>query len=974
MHKVFISYSHKDEAWKNRLLPHFGTLQKHGLLAVWHDREIEGGADWFLEIEKAAKSASMAILLITKNFFDSAFIREYEIPWLLEREAKGQARILPLIVEAEDWKQVDWLKRIQVRPKDGRQLSIGTPDQIDADLRAFARETAELLSRDILKASSRATPILPLDKIYLSRLPSPTRRGELFGREQETAILCNAWADPHTNILTLVAWGGVGKTALVNEWLNGMAKDNYRGAERVYGWSFYSQGTREDRQVAADEFLAHALVWFGDQTSQAKSPWDKGVRLAELLRQQKTLLILDGVEPLQYAPGPMQGRLKDQGLQALLKELSHSNPGLCVVTTRVAVADLAHKEKASAKRIDLENLSPEAGAQLLKSFELKGTEAELRAAAAEFSGHALALNLLGSYLAVVHGGEIRKRDLIPQLTEDEEHGGHARRVMESYERWLTGTPELDILYVMGLFDRPAAKGAIDALLTKPRIQGVTSKLQDLPLAKFQYALKRLRDLHLLADKDEHRTDTLDCHPLVREHFGEKLRQQNPAAWKEAHSRLYEYYKKLPAKELPDTLEEMEPLFAAVAHGCQAGRHQEALFDVYWERIRRKQEAYTVHKLGAFGADLSALSNFFEVLWSQPASGLRDDIKAVVLNWAGFRLRALGRLREAAQPMQAGMELQAKQKDWENAASAAGNLSELYLTLGEVGQAVASARQSVDFADRSGDGFEKESDRTTLADALHQSGELTEAQKFFREAEAMQQQRRPEYAYLYSGSGFRFCDLLLSQGQYQEVQKRFEKFVEWRLPSDSLLDRALENLSAGRAFLLQAITPPLIPPQGETRNNSPLEGGTRSNSPLEGGEGGVAPFASTETAFLFTQARDYLQQAVAGLREAGTQHNLPWGLFARAACSRAQNEFALASADLEEAREIAERGEMKLHLADYHLEACRLCLAQSEQGAKGKRQEAKAHLATAGDMIKEMGYGRRKPEVEELEKQLHSTKA
>jgi hypothetical protein len=101
--------------------------------------------------------------------------------------------------------------------------------------------------------------------------------------------------------------------------------------------------------------------------------------------------------------------------------------------------------------------------------------------------------------------------------------------------------------------------------------------------------------------------------------------------------------------------------------------------------------------------------------------------------------------------------------------------------------------------------------------------------------------------------------------------------------------------------------------------------------------------------------------------------LPRGLFARAACYRAQNKFAPAWADLEEAREIAERGEMKLHLADYHLEACCLCLAQSEQGAKGKEQEAKEHLETASAMIEKMGYGRRKPEVEALRREIEALK-
>ncbi len=933
MHKIFISYSHKDEAWKYRLLPHFSTLQKHGLLDVWHDRQIEGGADWFQEIEKAAKSASMAILLITKNFFDSAFIRDYEIPWLLEREAKGLVRILPLIVVGDEWRQVAWLKPIQVRPKDGRPLSNGTSEEIDADLRALAREAAELLSRDILKASPQATQPPPPEKIFLSRLP--TTRSELFGREQETAILCNAWADPHTNIISFVAWSGVGKTALVNEWLNGMARDNYRGAERVYGWSFYSQGTREDRQVAADDFLAHALNWLGDQTSQAKSPWDKGVRLAELLRQQKTLLVLDGVEPLQYGPGPMQGRLKDQGLQALLKELSHSNPGLCVVTTRVAVADLAHKEKVAAKRIDLENLSPEAGAQLLKSFVLKGTEAELRAAAAEFSGHALALNLLGSYLAVVHDGEIRKRDLIPQLTEDEEQGGHARRVMESYEHWLTGMSELDILYLMGLFDRPAAKGAIDVLLAPPPIEGLTSHLQDLPRAKLQYALKRLRDLHLLAEKDHNHPDTLDCHPLVREHFGEKLRHQNPDAWKEAHSRLYEYYKNLPAKHLPDTLEEMEPLFAAVAHGCEAGKHREAYDQICSPRIRRTPTYYILDKLGAHGSFLTVLRNFFEVAWKKTVSDLPFLDQTIVLGAAGFSLRALGRLREATQPLHAALDEAVDCQDWKNAITRAGTLSDIYLTLGDVNRAIDFAKRSMDFADYYDDDFKKVVSRTDLANALHQAGQIAEAERLFNESEELQQEIPHQYPALYCTQGFQFCDLLLSLGQYEMVQQRATYTLSLVTPRKMLLYIAQDKISLGRAFLHQAL--------GEDK----------------------------ESRQAFDTAKEYLREAVAGLHESGDQDVLCRGLLALATCYHPQKDFISAVSALEEAREIAERGEMNLYLADYHLEACRLCLAQNKQGAKGKRQEAKEHLATASAMIEQMGYGRRKPEVEELTVQLQA---
>jgi hypothetical protein len=75
----------------------------------------------------------------------------------------------------------------------------------------------------------------------------------------------------------------------------------WRGAEKVFGWSFYSQGT--DRLSSSDEFIDAALRWFGDVDPKVGSPWDKGERLAALIKKQRTLLVLDGVEPLQWGPG-----------------------------------------------------------------------------------------------------------------------------------------------------------------------------------------------------------------------------------------------------------------------------------------------------------------------------------------------------------------------------------------------------------------------------------------------------------------------------------------------------------------------------------------------------------------------------------------------------------------------------------------------------------------------------------------------
>jgi len=174
-----------------------------------------------------------------------------------------------------------------------------------------------------------------------------------------------------------------------------MAVEHYRSAELVFGWSFYRQGSSGGAS-SADEFLDAALTWFGDPDPRIGTPWEKGERLAKLISHRRTLLVLDGLEPLQNPPGPQEGRMREPSLQALLRQLAAFNMGLCLMTTRLPVADIADHEGSSALRHELDQLSSDAGAKLLRALGVKGLEAELRSASDEFRGHCLALTLLGS--------------------------------------------------------------------------------------------------------------------------------------------------------------------------------------------------------------------------------------------------------------------------------------------------------------------------------------------------------------------------------------------------------------------------------------------------------------------------------------------------------------------------------------------------------------------------------------------------
>jgi tetratricopeptide (TPR) repeat protein len=725
-----------------------------------------------------------------------------------------------------------------------------------------------------------------------------------------------------------------------------MAKAGWKGARRVLDWSFYSQGT-EERVTSADRFLDHALQFFGDPNPTAGAARDRGLRLAELIRREKALLILDGVEPLQHPPGPLAGRLKDPGLAALLKSLAAGNPGLCVVTTRERIADLEGFPQ-TAPQVDLEALSPEAGAALLKELGVEGKASELRAASAELGNHALALTLMGNYLGRACGGDVRRRKEVDLGEAAERLGGHALRVIRAYARWLGEGPEVAVLRLLGLFDRPAGKEALAALRAKPEIPGLTEPLVGLSEEEWQYAVSSLREHGLLLRADPRQPGVLDAHPLVRVYFQEELEKERPQAWQEGNLRLYEHLQKA-APDLPETLEAMEPLYAAVLHGCRAGRQQEAMDEVYLRRIQRGNAHFGWHKLGAFGSDLAALSGFFDRPWDQPSARLRAADQAFVLHEAAFDLRALGRLAEAVPPMQAGLERRIAQEAWKNAAVVASNLSELTLTLGEVGRAVAFGEQSVALADRSGDAFHRMSKRATRADALHQAGRWEESAEAFREAEALQAERQPGYPRLYSLQGYRYCDLLLSRGEPEggsgleglaaapEEAQRFrkacrevrERAVEAKKIAEGnhwLLIIALDHLSLGRSHLGLALT--------------------AAGSATPGGE------AEAD----FTQAAEHLDRAVEGLRRAGTEHNLPWGLLARAAFHRLRGYLAGAAVDLAEALEIAERGGMRLHLCDAHLEGARLARRQGDEAA------ARRHLARARELVAETGYKRREREV------------
>ena len=761
-------------------------------------------------------------------------------------------------------------------------------------------------------------------KVAIDRLP--VSGGKLFGRDAMLREINEAWEGRGMHILCLIGFGGYGKSAVINAWLAELAAEDYRGARKVFGWSFASQ-EMDRSEASADAFTTEAFKWFGEPAPPA-NPWDRGRRLGELVKGERTLLILDGLEAVQHPSGPDEGKLKDQSLQALLKTLAAQNQGLCLISSRINVPELQSFAGRTVQVIHVDDISPEAGTELLRDLGVVGPQREFREAVREYRGHALSLTLLGTYLRKVKDGDIRRRS---ELDLDEP--ADAQRVIVSYEQWLGEGPGLDVLKILGLFNRPAPIAAIGAICTPPEIPYLTENLVTLTRSRWNLAVGNLRDLKLVADPQRGAVDAdLDTHAIVRHHFAQQLRDRHPDAWREANNRLFEYYRDRPTKQLPDTLEEMADLFQAVLHGCRAGRHQETWDSVYWPRIRRRQEGYSVTTLNAYGDDLVALSSFFsEGDWQRPVAGLGAMAAAGACTEAAFDLRGLGRLDEAVEAQKEGLRRHQELSNWWGACDAAGNLSEILIMQADLAKAQEAAEDSIQFAKKAAEGAASDSERITarrtlatnlgtLGEVLHQRGQLDLAKEQFEAAERTLQEAAPGVRFLHALRGYHYCDLLLSLGLLEDIEERAAFAVETDTRDGRLYGVGLAHLVMARLRMARA------------------DGG---------GRGALA------------EARPLMDQAGDELRQAGHHELILRGLLASAELYRLAGEIEPAGALLEDVLTSAMRGQFKLLEADAHLQLAHV------EAAAGRLEKARVHFGLGRETIRQCGYHRRDRELASL---------
>jgi len=261
--RVFISYSHDGRPHAARVAALSDRLRSDGIdchIDQYYVRPSEGWPVWMRRQVEAAET----ILVVCTETYRGRFDRKNPptigrgVRWeslLVENEiylaGSVNEKFLPLLFDQDDQQHIPTVLG-------GFEYAHVDPNNLDANpgyeklLQQIRHEPPVPMpplggARRGTQPMARPLPTLTVqesffqpDEILVETHRLPMTGAELFGRDEQLARLDAAWVDVHTHVISFVAFGDVGKSALVNHWLARMARDDYRGARRVFGWSAYS--------------------------------------------------------------------------------------------------------------------------------------------------------------------------------------------------------------------------------------------------------------------------------------------------------------------------------------------------------------------------------------------------------------------------------------------------------------------------------------------------------------------------------------------------------------------------------------------------------------------------------------------------------------------------------------------------------------------------------------------------------------
>ena len=628
--------------------------------------------------------------------------------------------------------------------------------------------------RDILQAGRDIIIQQPseIEKLTFPRPPDLHNQTppepNFVGRKEMLETITDWYKNPEVRIGALIGWGGVGKSAIVRKWYDNLESNNIK-PDGIFWWGFYRNAYLEQFLNALLRYVSQGQI----EPETIKSTWEKTERIKEYIHQGTYLIILDGLEQMQKsASGDEFGKMIHRECTELLHYLADvpKAGGLCLITTRYRLKDLNEWYERSYRKQPLIDLSIPDSLLMLRRRGVEGSEEEMTEFINRYKGHALSLTSLAGYLNRYYDGDIKQAPEVEFVLGDRERFKDVNKLLRKYVEKMSESERI-FLNIFSLFRKDVTENDF-AIVFRHKIEDTkfNDVLVNMNKLDFKDVIDGLVDWRLISYDETKKTYT--THPLIKGYFESTLDEKIK---KLCHKHIYQYFG-LYAPEWPETLDEMQPLFEQVYHGCAAELYDEVFDDVYVKRIRRMNEHFITHKLGAWETDLSLVRTFFqEGDLSQMPLVSKKIVQSKLLNEAGVILVCTGRPKEAEEPVLTSVQINIEAKDWKNASAGYQNLADLQFRVGELESGLESAKGALDTAEKAKFDQYIVGSKAYIAWILHLQGKNEEAGNWFRQADELEGKISGNR--LYSLVGVNYADFFLSMKRIDEAFERTKQNLE-----------------------------------------------------------------------------------------------------------------------------------------------------------------------------------------------------
>jgi tetratricopeptide (TPR) repeat protein len=616
------------------------------------------------------------------------------------------------------------------------------------DLRGHVVNTlSEYLSKKAEEAkAASASPKLPRDEFhYVSNIPQPPdeyiahpytllQTHGLVGRQPELNLLTNWVAKPdsdiyNAHILSIVAIGGMGKSALTWKWFNEIASEEMKPLAGRMWWSFY------ESDASFENFIIRALAYVSQKSIEEVRkihPPDRESELLAILDREPFLLVLDGLERILIAYARMDAaylsdsdydkqtanyvasayglpasaaqsftgqhmvrKTADPRAGAFLRKLSKVRAARILMSTRLYPFDLQRMDGfplPGCYAVFLSGLSNDDALSLWRSFGVSGSHDQLIPIFNSFGNHALLIQALASEVANYRpdpGNFAKWREVNPAFDPAkyprlQDAMGH---VLEYALRGL-GKRERKILQIIAGFRMPTHYDTLSAVL-----MGKGKPCKD--AGQLDAALAELEDRGLVGwDK---RANRYDLHPIVR---GVVWSGLGDDARRGVYTSLQAHFAAVPIidKDTVESFDDLTPTIELYNTLIGMGRYEEA-GNLFYERL----QVVTLYRLNANQQRAELLEMLFPDGLDQ-LPRLSDQRQSLTLHALAVGYKMSGRPQYAISLYQRANIIYSEIMDDAGLCECVGDLSRALRQIGKLRESEECASRSLTLARREGNRY------------------------------------------------------------------------------------------------------------------------------------------------------------------------------------------------------------------------------------------------------------------------------